>query len=116
MKPLTKVPTSLVRDLKRCAWNDGDDTIAGLLLMFDPDTEGNRLPIDLAGQLVAVSRVIARDEKRARRDADEASRDPRCARPATVLACAEYLTLTGALQRRIWRVVAGLAVTREPGR
>lgn len=73
MKARTKVPASLLRDLKRDAWNDHDAALAELLLMFDPDTDGDRTPMNVARQLVAITQHLAKEEDRLRNDALEST-------------------------------------------
>lgn len=127
MKPRTKVPASLLRDLKRWAWDHDDGRAASELLLFDPATAdgGRRDPARLADGLLRVSERLRRSLARSTRTCttwlDGAMYPQRDATvshasltEAVARAAAEELA-TLALQRRVWRVVEALALAAKDG-
>lgn len=129
MKPRTKVPASLLRDLRLYAYYDSGSKLSRDLLSFTVETSRPdwNTPMYLAEKLVGFSRRIARGERlgcngaRARigdntvgSDEDPKNAAHRVA--ADVVQNAECMAERALLQARIWRVVQGLMVAAQDGR
>ncbi len=126
MKRRTKVPASLVRDLKEFAWGNGDRRIAVEVLIFDPATAGDRTLLHLADTLVVIAKVLAKYEAHARRPpaqlCESWTTGDRRAPYATaedvaadVMIHSDTLRKYRALQARIWRVIDGLMLEVRGG-